>query len=121
MHALRCIRYVLANTTELHARIDRMIRRVRELEHGLGQLQATVSNEEHPLLRDDHPLKDTSVAAAVAEATANGSLPPRTDGASASASSPAASSPEASSADPAGDEFIDSFGAYFSFADLSPR
>ncbi|KAI0319542.1 fungal-specific transcription factor domain-containing protein [Amylostereum chailletii] len=45
-------RYVLANTTELHARIDRMTRRIRELEHGLGSLQATVSDDTHPLLRD---------------------------------------------------------------------
>jgi len=85
-----------------------MVRRIRELEHGLSQLQATVSADIHPLLRDDHPLKDTSVAAAVAEAQANGSLPLRRDNRSAS---PGGSSPEAlSSADPGGDEFIDSFG-----------
>ncbi|KAI0029497.1 fungal-specific transcription factor domain-containing protein [Vararia minispora EC-137] len=104
-------KYVLANTTELHARIDRMVRRIRELEHGLSQLQATVSTEIHPLLRDDHPLKDTSVAAAIAEARANGSLPLRSDAnTSSGASSPEPRLEEQCSADSGGDEFIDSFG-----------
>ncbi|KAI0066532.1 hypothetical protein BV25DRAFT_1988290 [Artomyces pyxidatus] len=46
-------KYVLANTEELHARIERMTRRIRELEHGLGSLQSTISDTPHPLLGED--------------------------------------------------------------------
>lgn len=45
-------RYILANTEELHAQIDALTIRVRELEHGLSLLQATVSSEPHPLLEN---------------------------------------------------------------------
>lgn len=104
---------MLSNTTELHARIDRMTRRIRELEYGLGQLQSTVSSETHELLRDDHPLKDTSVAAAVA-ASRSGDAPPELPiPESASASSSSGASPPggpASAVDSTDDEFIDSFG-----------
>ena len=106
-------RYVLSNTTELHARIDRMTRRIRELEYGLGQLQSTVSTETHELLRDDHPLKDTSVAAAVAASKAGGVPPELPIPGSASASSSSGASPPegpASAVDSTDDEFIDSFG-----------
>ncbi|KAI9455936.1 hypothetical protein BJY52DRAFT_1121559, partial [Lactarius psammicola] len=43
-------RFVLANTEQLHAQIDRMTRRIHELENGLGSVYATVSKEKHPLL-----------------------------------------------------------------------
>ncbi|KAI0053463.1 hypothetical protein FA95DRAFT_1481722 [Auriscalpium vulgare] len=51
-------KYVLANTEELHARIDRMTRRIRELEYGLGTLQATVSDAVHPLLGEESLTSD---------------------------------------------------------------
>ena len=43
-------RFVLANTEQLHTQIERMAHRVRELEHGLGAVYATISKEKHPLL-----------------------------------------------------------------------
>ena len=43
-------RFVLANTEELHIQIERMTRRIRELENGLGAVYSTISNERHPLL-----------------------------------------------------------------------
>jgi hypothetical protein len=109
---------VLANTTELHARIDRMTRRIRELEYGLQQLQATVSNETHPHLRDDHPLKDTSVAAAMSEAAAHGTIiSPMPNGTSPPAPPP---SELPSSNDTPPDEFIDAFGMFTPYH-ASPR
>lgn len=58
-------RYILANTEELHAQINTLTIRVRELEHGLSTLQATVSSEPHPLLEgrgssSDPSLKDAT-------------------------------------------------------------
>ena len=44
---------VLANTEELHEKIDRLCSRVRELEDALRTLQSTVSDQTHPLLRED--------------------------------------------------------------------
>ena len=44
---------VLANTEELHEKIDRLCSRVRELEDALRTLQSTVSDQSHPLLRED--------------------------------------------------------------------
>jgi hypothetical protein len=41
---------VLANTEELHNQIDDMGSRIRQLERGLRELQASVSTEPHPLL-----------------------------------------------------------------------
>ena len=113
--SLIAFRYVLSNTTELHARIDRMTRRIRELEYGLGQLQSSVSNETHELLRDDHPLKDTSVAAAVAASKSGGMSPELPiPGSASGSSSSGASPPEApsSAVDSTDDEFIDSFGGW---------
>ena len=43
-------RFVLANTEQLHAQIERMTRRIRELENGLGAVYSTISKEKHPLL-----------------------------------------------------------------------
>ena len=44
---------VLANTEELHEKIERLCARVRELEHALRTLQSTVSEQTHPLLREE--------------------------------------------------------------------
>ncbi|KAF9495618.1 hypothetical protein BDN71DRAFT_1416721 [Pleurotus eryngii] len=46
-------RLVLANTEELHDRIDALCARIRELEDALQTLQASVSTAPHPLLRND--------------------------------------------------------------------
>ncbi|KAI9444607.1 hypothetical protein H4582DRAFT_2070341 [Lactarius indigo] len=43
-------RFVLANTEQLHAQIERMTHRIHELENGLGTVYATISKEKHPLL-----------------------------------------------------------------------
>lgn len=43
-------RFILANTEELHERIERLNTRARELEDALRVLQASVSREPHPLL-----------------------------------------------------------------------
>ncbi|KAI0003869.1 fungal-specific transcription factor domain-containing protein [Russula compacta] len=43
-----------ANIEQLHAtQIQRMTRRIRELEQGLDEVYATISDEKHPLLRDE--------------------------------------------------------------------
>jgi hypothetical protein len=44
-------RLVLANTEELHDRIEQLCTRIRELENALRTLQESVSEEPHPLLR----------------------------------------------------------------------
>ena|ERR1700733_2674758 len=44
---------VLANTEELHEKIEHLRSRVRELEDGLRALQSTVSDQPHSLLQDD--------------------------------------------------------------------
>ncbi|KAG9222051.1 hypothetical protein CCMSSC00406_0008036 [Pleurotus cornucopiae] len=46
-------RLVLANTEELHDRIDTLCARIRELEDALRTLQASVSTTPHPLLSND--------------------------------------------------------------------
>ncbi|KAF8215723.1 fungal-specific transcription factor domain-containing protein [Mycena galopus ATCC 62051] len=46
-------RLVLANTEELHHRIERLCSRIRDLEDGLRHLQEAVSDRPHPLLRPD--------------------------------------------------------------------
>ncbi|KAG7100165.1 hypothetical protein E1B28_001945 [Marasmius oreades] len=46
-------RLVLANTAELHERIDTLCGRIRELETALRTLQIQVSDEPHPLLSAD--------------------------------------------------------------------
>lgn len=47
------LRLVLANTEELHDRIEHLCSRIRELENALRTLQETVSEDPHPLLRQD--------------------------------------------------------------------
>lgn len=44
---------MLANTEELHERIERLCARIRELEDALKKFQAAVSDHPHPLLRSD--------------------------------------------------------------------
>jgi len=44
---------VLANTEELHEKIEHLHSRVRELEDALRKLQSSVSEQPHPLLRED--------------------------------------------------------------------
>lgn len=46
-------RFVLADTAQLHAKIAEMGQRIRQLEDALAIFQSGVSNEPHPLLRDD--------------------------------------------------------------------
>lgn len=46
-------RLVLANTEELHDKIDNMSSRVRQLERALRDVQSSVTTEPHPLLRSD--------------------------------------------------------------------
>ncbi|KAF7347219.1 Zn(2)-C6 fungal-type domain-containing protein [Mycena venus] len=46
-------RLVLANTEELHNRIEHLCSRIRDLEDALRTLQETVSDRPHPLLRTD--------------------------------------------------------------------
>jgi hypothetical protein len=47
------IRFVLANTQELHEKISVLANRVRELEDGLAQSHAVNSTELHPLLSEE--------------------------------------------------------------------
>ncbi|KAF7340940.1 Zn(2)-C6 fungal-type domain-containing protein [Mycena sanguinolenta] len=46
-------RLVLANTEELHHRIENLVARIRDLEDALRTLQESVSHDPHPLLRAD--------------------------------------------------------------------
>ncbi|KXN83717.1 hypothetical protein AN958_00859 [Leucoagaricus sp. SymC.cos] len=46
-------RFVLADTAQLHTKIAEMGQRIRQLEDALAIFQAGVSNESHPLLRDE--------------------------------------------------------------------
>ncbi|KAG6813503.1 hypothetical protein H0H92_010528 [Tricholoma furcatifolium] len=46
-------RFVLADTTQLHAKIAEMGQRIRQLEDALAIFQSGVSSETHPLLRDE--------------------------------------------------------------------
>lgn len=47
------IRFVLANTQELHEKISVLANRVRDLEDGLAQSHALNSHESHPLLSEE--------------------------------------------------------------------
>lgn len=46
-------RFVLADTTQLHAKIAEMGQRIRQLEDALTIFQSGVSSEVHPLLREE--------------------------------------------------------------------
>ncbi|KAG6891283.1 hypothetical protein C0992_009475 [Termitomyces sp. T32_za158] len=52
-YSLILARFVLADTTQLHAKIAEMGQRIRQLEDALAIFQAGISNETHPLLRDE--------------------------------------------------------------------
>ncbi|TFK24536.1 hypothetical protein FA15DRAFT_704519 [Coprinopsis marcescibilis] len=47
-------RFILADTDQLHRKITEMSNRIRQLEDALAILQASISDERHPLLSDDH-------------------------------------------------------------------
>jgi hypothetical protein len=53
MSILGYSRFVLADTTELHAKISEMGQRIRQLEDALAIFQSGISSERHPLLRDE--------------------------------------------------------------------
>ncbi|KAJ7696746.1 fungal-specific transcription factor domain-containing protein [Mycena rosella] len=99
-------RLVLANTEELHDRIERLCGRIRELEDALRTLQETMTDRPHPLLRPDllHMIKTFSPQ-------------PPTDDPSPSSSGSHNSSPHASNEipDPSQvrseeENFVDAFG-----------
>ncbi|KAG6855100.1 hypothetical protein C0991_006029 [Blastosporella zonata] len=46
-------KFVLADTTQLHAKIAEMGQRIRQLEDAIAIFQSGVSSETHPLLRDE--------------------------------------------------------------------
>ncbi|EJD41074.1 hypothetical protein AURDEDRAFT_186731 [Auricularia subglabra TFB-10046 SS5] len=69
-------KFILADTQQLHEKIDAMSKRIAELEDALAALQSQISDEKHPLLSDDLVLvkappltQDVSVAALAKEAT----------------------------------------------------
>jgi len=47
------IRFVLANTQELHEKISLLANRIRELEDGLAQSHSINSSDTHPLLIEE--------------------------------------------------------------------
>lgn len=48
------IRFILADTDQLHKKISEMSNRIRQLEDALAILQATISDRPHALLTEDH-------------------------------------------------------------------
>jgi hypothetical protein len=68
---------ILANTDELHDRIDRLTSYIRELEGALRTLQATVSRDPHPLLQKDlfHDLPPLTVTSRSGTSSARDPLP----------------------------------------------
>lgn len=56
------IRFILSNTEELHEEIQMLRGRVKDLETALAQLQAHVSTDPHPLLRDSLVLLSPSTS-----------------------------------------------------------
>lgn len=50
---MRRLRFILADTEQLHRKISEMSERIRQLEDAIAIFQAGVSNERHPLLRDE--------------------------------------------------------------------
>lgn len=96
------LRLVLANTEELHDRIEILCSRVRELEDALRTLQDTVSDEPHPMLRNDllQIKVPRGVLSAVNSSSSSSNTPPAV-----------LESTEVSDALPKEDEnFIDAFG-----------
>lgn len=97
---------VLASTKELHDRIEVLCSRVRELEDGLRTLQSTVSEQNHPLLREDLlQIKAPTTGLGVASST-----PRSADSTPQSTSSVGALSTPRMDKNTDDDSFIDAFG-----------
>ncbi|PVG02031.1 hypothetical protein CPB86DRAFT_805075 [Serendipita vermifera] len=60
-------RFVLAGTTELHARVQELSTRVMKLEAALEKAHAQISNDVHPLLREEERLDITVLSSDVQE------------------------------------------------------
>ncbi|CAG8679465.1 13938_t:CDS:2, partial [Acaulospora colombiana] len=60
-------RFVLAGTTELHTRIQELSTRVRKLEAALETAHAQISNDVHPLLREEERVDITTFSSDVQE------------------------------------------------------
>jgi len=58
------ISFILSNTEELHGEISKLRGRVKVLEAALADLQAQVSTDPHPLLKDSLVLLSTSTSPA---------------------------------------------------------
>lgn len=102
---------VLANTEELHEKIERLCSRVRELEDALRTLQSTVSERTHPLLQEDLlNLKTPSNVAGTGTAQSVGEG--RGAGVGVRGEAPSATNGLTPRLDRVGDEdgFIDAFG-----------
>ncbi|KAJ4470836.1 fungal-specific transcription factor domain-containing protein [Lentinula aciculospora] len=100
-------RLVLANTEQLHDRIEQLCSRIRELESALRSTQAQLSAEDHPLLRSELlQLKSPHVVY-----TNDGPAPPMSSNSSGSDTHPFRSDNDASPKTKVEDEnLIDAFG-----------
>lgn len=105
---------MLANTQQLHDRIENLCSRIRELESALQTIQARVSQEPHPLLRNDllqlkAPQNDLTTPQA-------GTLQPQSDGKTVASSSSVQISgqppAENGRSDLPDEHFIDAFGTF---------
>ncbi|EGN93676.1 hypothetical protein SERLA73DRAFT_163437 [Serpula lacrymans var. lacrymans S7.3] len=74
-------RLVLANTEELHSKIEGLTSRIRELEDALRIVQAEISDRPHPLLQNNIAdlLRDTTSATNVPELSQNDPQVPPSD------------------------------------------
>ena len=71
-------RLILANTEQLHERIDQISDRNRELENALRTLQETVSDQPHPLLSMDVLRINTTQGLSSGPSTSSSSKSPST-------------------------------------------
>ncbi|KIY72318.1 hypothetical protein CYLTODRAFT_440727 [Cylindrobasidium torrendii FP15055 ss-10] len=109
-------RLVLANTEQLHARIDQLCSRIRELEDALRALQTTVSANSHELLREDLLQIKSPESSLFTTLTQKTAQPASTSPAATSSSSSGGSSttthpsPASSQSSTADESFVDAFG-----------
>lgn len=108
---------MLANTEQLHARIDQLCSRIRELEDALRTLQTTVSTNSHELLREDLLQIKSPESSLFTTLTQKSAHPAGTSPATASSSSSGGSSsntthpsPASSQSSAADESFVDAFG-----------